>query len=71
MLAPAKTPGTITYSNDAENYIVIKGCQRNLVIQNLTAQNFSIKLKNIQNPLSVRTTKAITVDFYVDAALSR
>ena len=71
MLAPATIPGTITYSNDAENYVVIKGCQSNLVIQNLTAQNFSIKLKNIHNPLSVRTTKAITVDFYLDALLSR
>lgn len=71
MLAPKKTPGTIVYSTNTENYVVIEGCQSNLVIQNLTAQMFSVKLKNIKNPLSVRTTKAIKVDFYLDAALSR
>jgi len=67
MLVPEQTPGAIAYSNTTENYVVIKGCQSNLVIQNLTEQNFSIKFKNIQNPLSVSTIKPIKVDFYLDA----
>lgn len=71
MLVPQETPGAITYSNNTENYVVVQGCQSNLVIQNLTDQNFSIKIKNIQNPLSVSTTQPITVDFYLDAKLSR